>query len=422
MSKYSTKALHRVTLLIVLAATLIFLVSFINPIFSQQQPSNIKVFEQVFLTVKENFYDPDFNGVNWESMKDKYRSKAAASVSKQELANVINQMLSELKTSHTQYYIPQQTQYYQLLAIFAAISSELRQQLKQWFPTETIEYSGIGIFTKEVEGKTFVSGVLDGFPAEAAGILVGDRIISVDGKPFEAVESFRNKAGQTVSLLIEREAESNSRKSLKVVPKMINAGIMFSQAMDSSIHVYERENRKIGYVHIWSYAGDQYQQLLEEELFYGRLASADALVLDLRGGWGGAPLTALNIYTAKPLSITSIPRNGRKHYSYAIWNKPVVMLVNEGSRSSKEILAFGFQQYKIGPVVGSPTPGAVVAGRAFLMSDGSLLYVAVANVYVNDQYRLEGVGVKPDLEVPFTLEYAQGKDPQKERAIEEALK
>jgi carboxyl-terminal processing protease len=98
------------------------------------------------------------------------------------------------------------------------------------------------------------------------------------------------------------------------------------------------------------------------------------------------------------------------------------MLVNEGSRSSKEILAYAFQQKKIGLVIGTPTPGAVVGGRAFLMSDGSLLYVAVVDVYVNGNTRLEGKGVTPDIVVPFELQYARGADPQRERALAEAVK
>ena len=71
-------------------------------------------------------------------------------------------------------------------------------------------------------------------------------------------------------------------------------------------------------------------------------------------------------------------------------------------------------------MVGSKTAGAVVGGRPFLMSDGSLLYVAVVDVYV-DGKRLEGQGVTPDIPVPFALEYAEGNDPQKEQAIETVL-
>jgi carboxyl-terminal processing protease len=102
------------------------------------------------------------------------------------------------------------------------------------------------------------------------------------------------------------------------------------------------------------------------------------------------------------------------------WRKPVVMLVNNGSRSGKEILAYGFQKYKLGKVIGTKTAGAVVGGSPFLLKDGNLLYLAVIDVLVDGE-RLEGKGVIPDIEVPFPLEYAQGKDPQLEKAVEVLL-
>jgi len=91
--------------------------------------------------------------------------------------------------------------------------------------------------------------------------------------------------------------------------------------------------------------------------------------------------------------------------------------VNHGTRSGKEILAYGFKQYDIGAVVGTKTAGAVLGGSPFLLQDSSLLYLAVVDVFVNGE-RLEGKGVTPDIEAPFEVEYAQGKNPQKERAIE----
>ncbi|MEL6901088.1 MAG: S41 family peptidase, partial [Cyanobacteria bacterium J06606_4] len=170
-----------------------------------------------------------------------------------------------------------------------------------------------------------------------------------------------------------------------------------------------------------SYAGDQYQEKLEQALMFGSLRDADALVLDLREGWGGAPPTALHIFTAEGPSVTNVGRDRTPFTYHSQWNRPVVLLINEGSRSAKEILAYGFKQYNIGPVVGSTTAGAVTAGRAFIMPDQSLLYVAVADVYVDETVRLEGIGVTPDVEVPFQVEYAQGADPQKERAIAIAI-
>jgi carboxyl-terminal processing protease len=380
-----------------------------------------KVFDEVWKTAQDKFYDPNMNGVNWQAVRSKYQPQARQAQSSEAVAAVINQMLSELKTSHTRFYTPDEPAYYQILGIFQPRNPDLQKQLRKFFPSGKIEYSGIGIFSKDINGQTFVSGILDGSPAAQSGLKVGDRLLSVDGQPFRPIQSFAGKAGKEVTLLVQRSINPNSQQKISLKPKMLDATTMFMDALNSSIQTIQREGKKIGYVHIWSYAGDQYQQQLEDELIYGRLNDADALVLDLREGWGGAPLTALNIYTGQGPSITNIPRNGQRYIYNSHWKKPVVMLVNEGSRSAKEILAFGFQQYQIGPVVGAKTAGAVVAGSPFLMQDGSLLYLAVANVYVNGKHRLEGEGVTPDVVVPFTLEYAQGADPQKERAIAVAL-
>ncbi len=379
------------------------------------------LFSQVWQTVNERFYDPKLNGVDWRTMRVKYEPQFLQSRTDEAASAVINQMLSELKTSHTRFYTPLEPAYYQILGIFAPRSRDFQREVEKWFPDGKIQYSGIGIFTKPLNGQTFISAILDGSPAEEAGLLVGDRIISADDRPFQPVKSFEGKAGEKVSLLIQRSAAPDSQKKIEVEPQMLDATTMFLDAQKASTRVIEREGKKIAYVHIWSYAGDQYQQQLEEDLIYGRLREADALVLDLREGWGGAPLTALNIFTARGASITSIPRSGKRYTQRPYWGKPVVMLVNEGSRSAKEILAFAFQQYRIGAVVGAQTAGAVVGGSPFLMQDGSLLYVAVADVFVDEKYRLEGKGVTPDIVVPFTLEYAGGADPQKERAFEVAL-
>ena len=95
----------------------------------------------------------------------------------------------------------------------------------------------------------------------------------------------------------------------------------------------------------------------------------------------------------------------------------MVLLVDQGSRIGKEVLAYGFKKFGIGKVVGTTTAGAVVGGRPFLLSDGSLLYLAVQDVLV-DGDRLEGVGVTPDVEVEFSIPYANGADPQLEKALD----
>lgn len=382
------------------------------------QSSQVAVFEQVWQTVRDNFYDPNFNGVNWQAMRQKYRSQATAAKSPTESAIVINQMLGELKTSHTRFYTQAEPAYYQLSGIFR---SSVYNKLKPFLPDGKLQYTGIGIFTQEKAGKTFVSAVLDGSPAATAGLKVGDQLLSVDNQPFRAIASFANKAGQSVFVQIQRTSDPASTQTIAVTPKVLDPSTMFLDAMKASVQVIEQGGRKIGYVHVWSYADEAYQDQLERELTVDRLKDTDGLIWDLRDGWGGASPSYLNLFTGSVPTVTLIGRDGNGYRLNGQWKKPVVMVVNQGSRSGKEILAYGFRKYQVGSIVGSKTAGAVVAGRGFVMSDGSLLYLAVADVKVEEE-RLEGKGMIPDIEVPFTLEYAQGADPQKERAIQVVLK
>ena len=377
----------------------------------------VKTLNQVWNEVNSNFFDPKFNGIDWNAKRDEYTNRVKSSQSIEEASAVINQMLSELNTSHTRFYSKLEPAYYQLLGIFS--DRGFSKQIKKVFPDGKIDYSGIGIFTKDLNKKTFITAILDNSPAAKAGLKVGDEILAVDGKPYQPIESFVNP--QEVKLSIQRTPDSKNVEQITVIPKKLDPNTLFLDAMKDSIKIIERQGKKIGYVHIWSYAGDQYQELLVNEIAYGKLKDAEALILDLRDGWGGADPNYLNIFTEKVPVLTRIGRDGIKRDLDFQWRKPVVMLVNNGSRSGKEILAYGFKKYKLGTLIGTKTAGAVVGGSPFLLEDGNLLYLAVIDVLVDGE-RLEGKGVIPDLEVPFTLEYAQGKDPQLEKSVEVLLK
>jgi carboxyl-terminal processing protease len=380
---------------------------------AEHRALNLTVFEEVWRTVRDHFYDPTFRGLDWAAVGQRYRPLAAAAASDIERSAVINRMLSELAASHTGHYTASDPAYFQLLDIF---SGALRQPLKRLFPDGQVAYPGIGIFTTQLDGKTFISGVLDGLPARKAGLIVGDEILAADAKPFHPIDSFATKVGQGVTLTIRRRANGPT-EDVSVVPERIKPNEAFLQAMEESGRIIDAHGVKIGYIRVWSYAGTQYQRLLERELSSGKLKDADALVWDLRDGWGGAEAEYLHLFTGRAPITTLINRDGRKSMANVTWGKPVAMLVNGGTRSGKEILAYGFKAYGVGEVIGSRTAGAVLAGRAHLLGDGSLLFLAVADVLVDGQ-RLEGVGVMPTIPVPFPLPYAQGQDPQLDRAVQ----
>ena len=106
-------------------------------------------------------------------------------------------------------------------------------------------------------------------------------------------------------------------------------------------------------------------------------------------------------------------RSGAVAFENVKWRKPVAMLVNGGTRSGKEVLAYGFRKYHLGEVIGTRTEGAVLAATAFLIG-GGLLLLAVDDVLVDGE-RLEGVGVAPTIEVPAGPSGAT--DPQLQRAL-----
>src|SRR6476619_6836237 len=66
-----------------------------------------KTFEKVWRTVNEKFFDPNFNGVNWKDVHDRYSPLVVSSKSDAEFYGLLNKMLGELKTSHMEIYTPE---------------------------------------------------------------------------------------------------------------------------------------------------------------------------------------------------------------------------------------------------------------------------------------------------------------------------
>lgn len=381
------------------------------PAGSPAMSASATVFEEVWQTVRDRFYDPHLHGLDWIAIRKRYGQDAERATSEDGLADVINRMLSELHASHTRYYAPDEPEYYQVADIFAGALR--RHGLERAFPDGRISYPGIGILSRtDTRGRTFVIGVIDSTPAKQAGVLAGDEIVSADGVPFLPVGSFRGKIGKQVVLALRR---AGTVVQATVTPADIEPGKMFLDGMKASARVVQANGRRIGYVHVWSYAGYAYQRALEHLIAEGPLKDSDALIWDLRDGWGGAVPEYLDLFNARSPTMQITDRNGGRELENVKWRKPVAMLVNGGTRSGKEVLAYGFKKYHLGEVIGTRTEGAVLAATAFLIGHG-LLLLAVGDVLI-DGVRLEGVGVTPTIEVQAGPVSAEQGDPQLDRAI-----
>jgi carboxyl-terminal processing protease len=377
--------------------------------------SNQADFDQVWELVRDRFYDPHLNGLDWQEERARFRPDAATARSREDAAVAINAMLAKLGASHTHFYTPEDPAYYQLADIF--VGALEHRGLERVFPRGEVSYPGIGVFTEaDNQGRTFVTGVIEGAPAHQAGVLLGDEIVSADNRPFRPVSSFRGKVGSAVSLEIRR-ASGAAPIAISVSPADLHPNEMFLRGLKASARVIVTDTAKIGYVHVWSYASPRIQSALEDLMSEGPLKDADALVWDLRGGWGGAQPQYLDLFNPRAPTMQVKDRNGETGFVDVKWRKPVAALINEGTRSGKEVLAYGFKEYRLGELVGHRTEGAVLAATAFLIGDDGLLLLAVEDVLVDGQ-RLEGVGVTPTIEVPFDWRYAAGGDPQLDRAVQ----
>jgi carboxyl-terminal processing protease len=370
--------------------------------------------EEVSRLVTKQFYDRETVERVWARARAAHTAALPPKAASEEVAAALDAMLDDLGASHTEHYSPGEVAYYELLDVFAR--DEFAPRLRKLFPKGQVAYTGIGVVPRTVEGRVFLAAVYHGGPAERAGLLVGDEIVSADGKPFDPIGSFDNKAGEPVRLEVRR-VEAGPAFPVEVVPRRIRPNEFFLSAMRASMRVIAHDGRRWGYVRVWSYARRQYHHLLVEELAEGRLKDVDGLVLDLRGGWGGAQPEYTELFVGGAPLMTYVGRDGREHFASFRWRRPVVVLVNEGTRSGKEVVTYGLKRHGV-PVVGTRTAGALLAGRGFLLRDGSLLVLAVSDVRVEGE-RLERRGVVPDVVVPFRLPYAAGHDPQLDAALAE---
>lgn len=371
-----------------------------------------KLYAEVCDTIAARFYDARFVRDSLPDLRREFAPLFPAAMPEAEFRSRMSVFLKRLHASHTYLLDPTQPEYHQLASIFEELP-----HIQRLTGGKPVVYPSVGIVLESVQGRFFAASVLPGSPADKAGILAGDEIVSVDGSPLPPGAKAVPVPTGTPIAIRARRTEGGEAKTFSVTPVAASPSDEFLSAQTASLRVDTVSGRRIGYVHVYSYAGSRFHEALTEALLWGPLKDADGVVIDLRFGLGGADPSYLNLFNRQVPTLRSTSQDGTESVYDPQWRRPVAFLVDRTSRSGKEILAYGARKYKLALVVGDTTAGQVLAGSLFVLSDKDLLFLAVADSRVDGE-RLEGRGVAPDVYIPWDVRYMQGRDPRIAKARE----
>lgn len=284
-------------------------------------------------------------------------------------------------------------------------------------------YYGIGAYLS-VDEKTqepMISGVIEGTPAEEAGLRENDIIIEVDGQDVQGMELtdvvslVKGPEGSTVKLKLYREGEDDYLEKT-VKRAKIDTPTVTGKMMDDSI----------GYIQITEFDSVTLDQFTDA---YATLKGqgAKGLILDLRSNPGGSVDVAVNIgreILPKGTVVYTIDKAGKKEvYSCDGKNEikiPLVVLVNGNTASSSEILTGAIKDDKIGTIVGTQTYGKGIVQNIIDLSDGTAVKVTISAYYTPSGKNIQGKGIAPDVKCEFDSDayYKDKSDNQLDKAVE----
>ncbi len=281
-------------------------------------------------------------------------------------------------------------------------------------------FGGIGAYISQDEDGQFLLSPLEGQPAAQAGILEGDFLLAVDGRPVTAemtvndvVLIIRGPVGEDVVLTVRHPAA----KELVEIP--ITRAII--ELPSANWHLLEQDP-SIGHIqltHFTERTGEETREALEEL----QAAGADMLILDLRNNGGGLLQAAVDVadhlldggivlYEHKADEEEKTFRADRGGIAVDL---PLVVLMNGRTASASEIVAGALRDRERATLIGETTFGKGSVQRIYDLSDGSSLHVTSARWYTPDRHQLDGEGLVPDLEV---AQDESDDDAQLARAVE----
>lgn len=286
-----------------------------------------------------------------------------------------------------------------------------KKETDEWESYLNGEFSGIGIsFQKNDKGEYQVTEVFKDSPAEKSGIKIGDIILKVDGNLYktseEMSEHIRGESGTTVELILMR---NNKEIKASITRETVKEKTVYAKVMDDGS----------GYIVIKSFE-DGTAKEFETELSAFEKQGIKSMVIDLRDNGGGYIDEGMEIADRllKEGTITYMEdvKGKRKYFNSDEKATKIkyVVLVNENTASTSEILTAAIKDNNGGKIVGSKTFGKGIVQETTKFKDGSSLKLTVLRYFSPKGKVIHKKGIKPDVEVKF--DPSSGTDNQLEMA------
>jgi carboxyl-terminal processing protease len=290
--------------------------------------------------------------------------------------------------------------------------------LKDFLESAEGVFSGVGLVLGMRDKQITVIAPIEGTPADAAGIVSGDRVIAIDGQSTkdmpldQAVGMIRGPEGVPVTLTIARAGE-NSRDYI-IVRAVIQIKSVFAKMLDGDI----------GYVRL-TYFNKHTGEDLDAALRGLKNQGMKAVILDLRNNPGGlisASVKVASHFIPKGPVVSVVTRDGKRRTEYTEADNlglPLVVLINGGSASASEIVAGAIQDTKSGTLVGTRSFGKGSVQNLIPLDKDTALKLTIARYHTPADRIIDGTGIEPDIFVTLPLDYREsGRDLQLDKALE----
>ncbi|MEM9264672.1 MAG: carboxyl-terminal processing protease CtpA [Cyanobacteria bacterium P01_F01_bin.13] len=373
--------------------------------FTEQQ----KLVMEVWRIVNRAYLDETFNHNNWWFTRENALKRPLNTW--EDAYQEAQAMLQKLDDPYTRFLPPEQYQ-----SLQTNTSGELL---------------GVGLQIAKDEDNQHLRVIapIVGSPAERAGLSPKDEITAINGistQSFsldEAAARMRGPVGTIVTLGIERVGAAPFEVNL--TRERINLNPVFSE-------LRTEDGNKVGYIRLGQFNGNAVEDVREALTSLERQDAA-GYVLDLRNNPGGllqAGIEIARLWLDEGTIVYTVNRQGILESfeagTAALTQKPLVLLVNEGTASASEILAGALQDNNRAQLVGETTFGKGLIQSLFDLSHGSGLAVTVAKYETPDHHDINKLGITPDQVVttePLTrAQFATERDPQYEMAVETLMK